>query len=193
MGNDGFDENGFSDYHRAIQNKDKLGIDAYLKSGGDVSQETALGLTPVALAALTGDEKIMRYLIKNGLDIHKKNEKGVTPLQQVICCADLRAVQLLVELKVNVNEKGADGLGALDTIEKELLTAGVKRKRELEKIKTFLIQHGAKSLRQEKLADENKGVVGRFSTCGEIVSDSETKDLDTNKKLRKSAALSSRR
>jgi ankyrin repeat protein len=80
-----------------------------LEAGAKPNEEVS-GLTPLAFAASSGDEEMMRFLVAHGADVnHKSAGIGQTALISAILAAKIESVRTLIELKADVNAKMKDG------------------------------------------------------------------------------------
>jgi len=56
-------------------------VDVLLKAGSDVQLKAMNGLTPLMMAAISGNREAVRLLIEKGADVNaKEKEHGQTPL-----------------------------------------------------------------------------------------------------------------
>lgn len=78
----------------AIKKNDIIIVKALIDAGADINARNRTGLTPLHVAALTGQKAAVELLIDKGANINAKNENGVTPLQM----AALQGHQSIVTL-----------------------------------------------------------------------------------------------
>ncbi len=74
-----------------------------LKSGADVHAKTAYGVTPMELAAETGNAEVIRLLLDAGADAQSPSAEGQTALMSVARTGNVEAAKRLVRAGADVN------------------------------------------------------------------------------------------
>jgi ankyrin repeat protein len=82
-----------------------------LDFGSDVNQTNQLGVTPLALAALTGDTTAIRRLIAAGAQVNSRTKGGATPLH---VAANTKVADLLLQAGADPYLKTVIGQTPLD-------------------------------------------------------------------------------
>src|SRR5690606_3771737 len=80
-----------------------------LDDGADESAATVYGVTPMELAAGTGNAAIIRLLLEAGADVESSNAEGQTALMSVARTGNVEAAQILISHGADVN--AAEGFG----------------------------------------------------------------------------------
>jgi len=97
-------------------------IKQHLDAGADIngtfvaSGVPGSGGTPLHLAALTGQERVIEFLLEEGADINARadDEHGGTPLHWAAAFGVKQSARLLVNAGAEVNAKDKDGYTPLD-------------------------------------------------------------------------------
>ena len=86
-----------------------------VEEGADVNYPTQddYRSTPLCMAALTGNEKILKYLIKNGAQVDKKSKMGATPLLVASRFGFTEIVAILIKKGADVSITDINGCTAL--------------------------------------------------------------------------------
>lgn len=69
---------------KAVKRADLSSIASLCQSGIDVDQLTEHGQTPLCIAAIKGNTKVIRALIDAGADVNKASGIGFSPLEESI-------------------------------------------------------------------------------------------------------------
>lgn len=84
-----------------------------LDAGADVNARTALGFTPLHMAALYAPTAVADLLITHGADIHATAAEGETPLHFAAMAGNTELARKLLQNGTNVNAREADGMSPL--------------------------------------------------------------------------------
>ncbi len=93
----------------ALKKGDLLGVQNFLKEGGDINMYDRYGMPLLVNAVLNHHMHILQYLVTHGADINKrcnawrKNETGNTALMLALQCNDFPMVKYLVEHGADLN------------------------------------------------------------------------------------------
>ncbi len=99
--------------HLAAQAGDYAGIDAALKSGGDVNQADGYGMTPLLYAAAVPNITVVEYLLNNGANPNHVADDGNTPLLVASRKGNLPVVESLILKGARIDSFGEDGFTSL--------------------------------------------------------------------------------
>ena len=90
-------KNLYTALHFAVESENAYGIDLLLKMEGIiVNAKSKTGLTPLHIAALNGNIKIINKLLEKGADIHIKSEESKIPLFLAIEKGHSEAIKILL-------------------------------------------------------------------------------------------------
>jgi ankyrin repeat protein len=92
---------GTTPLHRAVQQEDLAAVESLLKAGADAKVANRYGVTPVILAATTGNGPITERLLRAGADANSSMPDGETVLMTAARTGKVEALQALLA-------KGAD-------------------------------------------------------------------------------------
>ncbi|XP_012339235.1 serine/threonine-protein phosphatase 6 regulatory ankyrin repeat subunit C-like [Apis florea] len=71
-------------------------LDILFQNGADVNTTDHIGLrTPLHIAAMIGNTKLVIYLIEKGADLERKNSAGHTPIDVAIICRNFKIARLI--------------------------------------------------------------------------------------------------
>lgn len=91
-------------------------VELLLSRGARIdSRVEKTGCTPLHLATLHGDEKIIEVLVKWGAGVNECCRKGTTPLHTAAVVFNSHAIEMLIRLGADVNLCDKRGNTALDT------------------------------------------------------------------------------
>eukprot|EP00743_Colponemidia_sp_Colp-15_P012055 GILK01013598.1.p1 GENE.GILK01013598.1~~GILK01013598.1.p1 ORF type:complete len:258 (-),score=41.92 GILK01013598.1:152-925(-) len=99
----------------------------------DPNQTDVLGLTPLHIAASSGDETCVNILLKDAVDIHIRDNYGFTPLYYAVTSRNPNVIKMLLEKGADINLPGFEGTTCLHR------AAGF----DTDEILGLLISHGA--------------------------------------------------
>jgi hypothetical protein len=91
--------------HEAVYANDLAAVKRLIAAGADVRAPSALGATPMMLAAVTADTGIIRALLDAGADPDSTNAEGQTALMVVARTGNVEAARLLLREGARVNAK----------------------------------------------------------------------------------------
>ncbi|GFW41345.1 ankyrin-3 [Trichonephila clavipes] len=111
----------------------------YLVTEIDINFRDTHGYTPLHVAAIYGDETLLKYCLNKSCNINVQCLRGFTALHFAAVGGHLKIVQLLLENGSNINAKGHDGCTALyiaienncENIVNVLLKKGAERQSNL--------------------------------------------------------------
>ena len=89
------DDPQFQKLIRAIKAADLEAIDRLCKSGVEVNQETQYGQTPLTIAAINGNTRVIQALIDAGANVNLPSVLGLTPLTWAVWARKKKAEALL--------------------------------------------------------------------------------------------------
>ena len=145
----GYDENGCLYYHRLIKAGDFEGFLKETANFYNLNETTKYNRSPLALAAMYGQTKIMDFMFENKVQMNARNEKGLTVIHELVEEASLQGLKVCLSYKgknkPDLNALSEDGLTPLDYLNKELEKASGERKIHLLKMKKLLLENGAKT------------------------------------------------
>jgi hypothetical protein len=95
-----------------------------LEKGANLNSENKYGWTPLHIATLVGQEKIVKLLIENGANLNSQNYFG-TPLHYAAFHGKDEIVKLIVENGANLNNENMT-----ETHEKTKLRNGTEKKKK---------------------------------------------------------------
>jgi len=104
--------NSNEDVFRYVVSGDVGGLKRSLKNGGDPNGRIR-DLTPLMIAAGTGNKDIINVLIENKAEINAKGENGKTPLTIALRRNNLQTAQLLIEKGSDINTRDDKGVTPL--------------------------------------------------------------------------------
>ncbi|MBN2681664.1 MAG: TonB family protein [Bacteroidales bacterium] len=81
--------------HEATRSGDVNKVYNALTNGDDINAQDHLGRTPIMIAALIGNYKVVNYLIENKCDINAKDFQGRTALDYSIRMKNIKITELL--------------------------------------------------------------------------------------------------
>jgi len=154
-----------------------------LAAGKDVNAKApSIGVTPLMVAAITGQDDAARLLLGKGAKPDIKNNEGSTALHMAAFFGHIDIVEVLVAKRANVNVRNDRSETPLDTVSgawsEELkgfyqaIGGALKLKLDLEKIKSarpeiaaLLAKEGGKSGKEEV---KSTGYRGSYFVNGEI-------------------------
>jgi len=88
-------------------------LDEFIKLEADINAQNAKGETPLLLAVLSGDERLVRKLIESGADVNIADKDGNTPLIYASLLNNEFVISALLESNaLQVNQKNKDGVSA---------------------------------------------------------------------------------
>jgi ankyrin repeat protein len=93
--------------HAAVRTDDLESARRLISAGGDATQATRLGVTPLALAAGNGSVPMMRLLLDAGADANSTDTTGETMLMIASRVGVLDAVRLLLDRGARVDARDA--------------------------------------------------------------------------------------
>ena len=130
--------------------KEKLGlVRLMLDKGAEVNvRERISRMTPLMIAAYTGNVKLSELLLEKGANVKLKDKKGWTPLIHAVEGGYLGAVQTLVKAGADVNARDRDYLSVLQhaAARATQLRSGNNPPAHIEELVPFLESHGAKMI-----------------------------------------------
>jgi ankyrin repeat protein len=122
--------------HEALSRDDLAAVKQLLKTGANPnSAGRANGVTPLSLAAITGDAELVEALLKAGAEANAPLTDGTTPLMIAASSGSVPAVRALLEHGAAVNARESHGETALMFAAASNRAAAVR----------FLIEQGADS------------------------------------------------
>ena len=107
-----FSLNSNEDVLKNVVNGDIGGLKRALKGGGDPNGRVR-DLTPLMIAAGTGNKDIITVLIENNADINAKGDHGKTALTIALRRNNLQTAQVLIEKGADVNTRDDKGVTPL--------------------------------------------------------------------------------
>ncbi len=107
------EEHSWTPLMTAVKHGRRAKVQALLKKGAKVNEQTVSGRTALMLAALAGHETILRDLLDKGATINAKNAEGWTALMYAAWNGHTDIVQTLVRNGAKVDTKNAIGGTAL--------------------------------------------------------------------------------
>lgn len=132
---------GFNDLHHTVINNSSLTADDIQKFNVDINQPDTLGVTPLHLACLTGDEDTVKTLLDLGADINTVGGKyKSTPLMT----AARHRYSTIVKLLLASNK--VEDINYQDSLGNSALRYAAYDKNHFETAKSIydmLIEHGA--------------------------------------------------
>ncbi len=130
----------------AIRNKNLKLVRELLNHGAKIDvREKTRKMTPLMIAALTGDETLTTLLLEKGANVALKDKKGWTPLIHAVESASYPCVIALVKAGANVNALDKDYLSVLQHASAQATRLRKQKKgpENFEKIVPYLKAHGA--------------------------------------------------
>ncbi|MGD0938658.1 MAG: ankyrin repeat domain-containing protein [Terracidiphilus sp.] len=106
---------------------------AHLAHGADVNAKDTYGLTPLGVAAFSGENRVAEALLTLGADVNGRNDKGDTPLGSAVSNGKRDMAELLLAHGADVNAKNNEGNTPL----------GIAASANQREILEFLVSHGA--------------------------------------------------
>lgn len=85
-----------------------------IDAGANVNVQNSLGVTMLIIAAIKGDNEIIRKLIKNGADINLQDIYGYTPLMYAISSNKSEAAEILINSGADIHLMDARGYKAFE-------------------------------------------------------------------------------
>ena len=98
----------------AAKNGDLAKLQEALSKGSDVNGHDDKGITPLAWAAMAGQNDAAQLIIKKGAKINGKNSDGATPLHAAAFFGQTEIVKLLIKNKADLNIVNNKGETPLD-------------------------------------------------------------------------------
>jgi len=98
----------------AAKNGDLAKLQEALSKGSDVNGHDDKGITPLAWAAMAGQNDAAQLIIKKGAKINGKNSDGATPLHAAAFFGQTEIVELLIKNKADLNIVNNKGETPLD-------------------------------------------------------------------------------
>jgi ankyrin repeat protein len=125
------DKWGYTPLHRAVERDYKELAKLLIGSGADVMAKNKDGETPLHRAVRWANIEVAKFLIDSGADVNAKGYLDRTPLFWAVDGYYTEIAKLLIDSGADVNAKDYDGYTPLDLA-------------YYQKMKDFLIEHGAK-------------------------------------------------
>jgi uncharacterized protein len=104
--------NSNEDVFKNVVNGDIGGLKRAIKNGGDPNGRIR-DLTPLMIAAGTGNKDIITVLIESNADINAKGDNGKTALTIALRRNNLQTAQLLIEKGADINSRDDKGVTPL--------------------------------------------------------------------------------
>ena len=105
---------GKDDIFSAIKKGNVDGVKKQLAGGAKVNSQNIIGVTPLSMAALTGQPEIAQLLIDKGADVNGRGKDGGTALQGAAFLGQVETVKVLLANGANPNLKNNKGETPLD-------------------------------------------------------------------------------
>jgi len=141
--------------HSAVKDNDENGINFLLKNKADVNFEKDKK-TPLSLAAIQGNIKIVRLLARWGANLNYEAESiyyRETPLKLAILHHNKKVVKFLLDNEVPVNSSTTDDLTPI-----EIALIAANGTTQLDAIIAILFLHGAKECNLEDIFDKERAL-----------------------------------
>jgi ankyrin repeat protein/CHAT domain-containing protein len=133
-----------SPLHFAANSPDNLAVVRWLADhGADLNQQTVGGLTPLHLAAASGDVEVTRFLIARRAKLELTDEQGKTALSLAAAAGNASVVELLADSGAKIDAVDANG-------STPLLCAVEHPESQSQKAVELLLAHGANPNAQSK-------------------------------------------
>jgi len=103
-----------NDIWSTVKTGNLAGVRKQLAGGAKVNGRNAMGITPLAMAAITGHDEIAALLISEGADVNAQGNDGGTALHGAAFLGQIEMVELLLEKGANPNIRNLKGETPLD-------------------------------------------------------------------------------
>jgi len=82
-------------------------VQELINQGSEINTVGNLGDSPLHMAVITNNEKIVKLLLDKGAKVNVKNLLGFTPISLAVSISNINIAKLLLEKGANVNERNS--------------------------------------------------------------------------------------